>query len=279
MNHAKHSRHHLGLALGSLAAKECHALQAVLASSKNPHDLIHEARRCGRKLRSLLTALPPSPQVARIDQQLKQLIHGFSPLRDAQIVIRTAQRLASAHNLQITPALGEQLQQRSTALLEDAVKQDPGWMKRQDQAERIGQTINTLPWSSITPAMTKAMLRRSSKRVKKARRKALEQRTNEAFHRSRRRARWLRYQLEFLRKAGHDAGMKKKRIQRYGMRIKRLRSIIDRLGWRQDYQVFLQAIDQLPATDEVVQLRHALARTSATRTRRASPRIEPPAAQ
>lgn len=282
MNRTKHSKQHLGLALGSLAAKETHALQTVLASRQDPQTLIHDARRSCRKLRSLLgflAALPVTQQVAAIDQHLRQLIHGFADLRDAHMAARTAQRLIDIHSISMTPGLIDLLEQRSATLLEDAMQNDPGWMQRQHQAESIAKAIAALPWQKITPAMAKSALKHSTRRMKKARRRALAERSNEAFHRWRRRTRPLRYQLEFLRNAGRGAGIKKSRLHRYGMRIKRLRPIIDRLGWRQDFQTFLQMLDQLPATAEVIDLRKALARTSPPQRRQVPRGLRPPSAE
>lgn len=273
MNRARHSKQPLGATLGSLAAKEAGALQAVLASQQDPHALIHDARRHCRKLRSLLAllaALPVPRQVSALDQRLKRLIHGFADLRDAHMAPRTAQRLGHARHVNVTPALIELLERRSDSMLQAALRDDPDWMQRRRQAGHVARAIQVLPWPKITPAMARHALKHSTRRMKKARRRALAQRGSEDFHRWRRRARPLRYQLDLLRKAGQLGGIKKSRMHRYGVRIKRLRPIIDRLGWRQDCQTFLQTLDQLPATAEVLALRQAL---SSPQRRQAAPPV------
>ncbi|WP_229679226.1 CHAD domain-containing protein [Dyella caseinilytica] len=260
------------MALGALASRECRSLQRALARHNDHHGGIHDARRSCRRLRSLLAfmaaSLDPQP-TAKADKTLRQLTHSFSGLRDAHVAARTARRLAAAHASTITPVLIQQLEERSESLLADALEQDPAWKDRRSKAERIAKLIDALDWQAITPSLAKDALKHSVRRMKKARRVALEQREDEAFHLWRRRTRQLRYQLEFLRRTRHIAGMKKSYTRQYGSRIKQLSLIIDRLGWRQDFQVFLQTLDQLSASVEITALRTTLAKTS-SRTAKAS---------
>jgi CHAD domain-containing protein len=255
--------HHIGMALGTLASKESHSLQQALARHEDHHGGIHDARRSCRRLRSLLgfIATPANLQQAtKADKALRQLTHSFSELRDAHVAVRTARRLASSHASTIAPALIQQLEERSEALLKNALEQDPAWQRRRDKAKRIATLMDELDWRAIAPSIAKDTIKQSVKRMKKARRTATEQRTDEAFHRWRRRTRQLRYQLEFLRKARHIAGIKKSTPQQYSSRIRQLGLIIDRLGWRQDFQVFLQTLDQCPASPDIAAARSALAK-------------------
>jgi CHAD domain-containing protein len=271
----------MGAVLGALAAKECHALQQGLAARKGYHSGIHTVRRACRRLRSLLAFLETSrdhPPVVVLNKSLRQLTHSFSDLRDAHVAIRTAQLLAGSHSAMLTPTLIEQLENRSATLLGAALERDPAWRRRCSKAARIAKAVETLDWQAITPSTTRQVLKHSVKRMKKARRIALEQRTDSAFHRWRRRARQVRYQLEFLRKARRMAAMEKGHAQRYGARIRQLGLIIDRLGWRQDFQVFLATLDQLPASDEVSALRQALTRKSALLSKTAPARTKNEAA-
>jgi CHAD domain-containing protein len=249
----------IGTALGTLAVKECRSLLQGLAAHKGHHEGIHAARRASRRLRSVLAFVSDNELATGLDKALRQLAHGFSDLRDAHVVTRTARRLASSYEA-LTPAVIDRLENRSQVLLDAALEKDPDWQRRMRKAKRITAAIETLDWQAVTLPMAKDALRHSVKRMKKARRKALEQRTDTTFHRWRRRARQVRYQLDFLRKAYHVANTKK---ASYDKRIKQLGLIIDRLGWRQDFQVFLATLDSLPATAEVVALREALARKSA----------------
>jgi CHAD domain-containing protein len=270
MNQARRSDgHHIGSALASLAAKECRSLHESLAQEKDDHRGIHDARRACRRLRCLLPLLadlPVAEQAAAIDKKLRRLVHGLSDLRDAHVAFRTAQRLASTH-ASLTPSLIGLLEDHSATLLAAAQEQDSGWKHRRHQAARISEAIHALPWQTITPSATKAALKQSKKRMKKTCRKAREQRTSEASHRWRRRARQLRYQLQLLRKARLMTGMDKSCMQQYEARIKRLGLLTDRLGWRQDVQVFLHALDQLPASAEVTALRAELSGKTSTSPR------------
>jgi CHAD domain-containing protein len=263
----------IGVALGTLASREGRSLQQALARHDDYHGGIHDARRACRRLRSLLAFIAtPSglQQAAKADKALRQLTHSFSELRDAHVAVRTANRLAAAHASAIAPALIQQLEQRTQTLLESALEQDPAWQDRRHKAERTAKLIDALHWQAITPSIAKDTLKQSVKRMKKARRLSTEERTDSAFHRWRRRTRQLRYQLEFLRKARHIAGTKKTRTRQYDSRIRQLGLIVDRLGWRQDFQVFLQTLDQLPASTDIAAVRSVLAKTTIKRAKETS---------
>ncbi|QAU25312.1 CHAD domain-containing protein [Dyella sp. M7H15-1] len=255
----------IGTALGVLAGRECRLLQQALAARKGRHTGIHATRRACRRLRSLL-AFFQSPydqqQTTALDKLLRQLVHGFSDLRDAHVAIRTARLLANSHEATLTPALIDLLENRSKALLETALENDPEWRRRSRKAERITKALEALNWQAITLPIAKEALKRSVKRMKKTHHIVQQCRTNDAFHRWRRRARQVRYQLAFLGKAHRMAGTKKSDARRYDARIKRLDLIIDRLGWRQDFQIFLAMLDTLPPSEEVATLREELTRKS-----------------
>jgi CHAD domain-containing protein len=274
MNKAKHrSRLKIGSALAALATEECRSLQQALTERKELHEGIHDARRSCRRLRSLLSFLAPfgdTQQTEELDQALRQLVHGFADLRDAHMATHTARLLADSHATTLTPAVIDLLQTRARVVLEAALEQDPGWQERRSKAERIAAAVKALKWQNVTPSSAKKVLRHSVKRMKKARRTALEQRTDDAFHRWRRRARQVRYELQTLRKARRMTGIKKSYTHHYGTRIKQLGLITDRLGWRQDFQVFLATLEQLPPSPEVLALREALSKKS-TAIAKASP--------
>ena len=255
----------IGLALRAAAAKECKSLQRSLALKKQRHDNIHRARKSCRRLRSLLAFLAPQPtkQVTALDNALRQLLREFSVLRDAHIAKRTARLLASAHEARLTPALLGALQKHSIELLRDALKADPDWRRKRNKVERLTTRLQRLPWQDISPSRVKDVIDHSARRVKNARKKAMDERTPDGFHRWRRRARKLRYELELASKARRAAGMKNERSKRYAERAKKLVLVTDRLGWRQDFQVFLQMLDVLADTSvDAAALSHALKRKS-----------------
>jgi CHAD domain-containing protein len=254
----------IGPALKVLALQECRSLERSLAARKGRHERIHKIRKSSRHLRSLLALFKPlsNQRATALDKSLKQLLHSFSALRDAHVAAHTARLMATTHEA-VTPALLSALKHRSTTLLDEALEKDPDWHRRRTKVRRIVNAIEALPWQLVTPSMAKSVARRSTRRMKKVRKIALEQRTVTAMHHWRRRARQLRDQLEFLRKGRRMAGMKKRRTQQYGVRIKHLATLTDRLGWRQDFQVFLDALNRLPSSTEAVALRKAIQLRSA----------------
>jgi CHAD domain-containing protein len=264
MNDAKRNPASVGSALATLAVKECRPLERALAQRKGRQDGIHVARKSSRRLRSLITFLRSvsGRRTAALDKDLKQLAGGLSSLRDAHMAARTARLLATTHQAALTPSLLNALEDRSKALLKQALEKDPDWRRRRTKAHRIVTAMTRLPWQQIDAVEVIKVLKRSHRRVEKAKEKALEQRSMPAYHRWRRRARKLRYQLEFVHKIRRAMDMTKERAQQYDDCLKDLRLTIDQLGWRQDFDVFLKAVDQLPDSAEVVALREALRKKS-----------------
>lgn len=254
----------LGPALGALAARECRLLQRALAMRKKRQEGIHEARKSCRRLRSLLPLLPRDRPTDALDNRLKQLASSLAPMRDAYIATRTVHVLAGTQQNRFTPDIVRLFDDRSEAVLKDALKDDPNWHQRRTDAQRIAEAMSAMAWQGIRPSWTKKAVKRARRKVKRAHEKALEERTPAASHCWRKRARKLRYQLEFLRKARRLAGMKKERTKRYGEQAKQLSALTDQLGWRQDFQIFLDAVAQLPDAPDVQALRRELKSKSAS---------------
>jgi CHAD domain-containing protein len=250
----------LGSALQALANKECLVLEQALRSRKGRQDGIHDARKASRRLRSLLTFLPAMAdrRAALLDKRLKQLAGSFAAVRDAHMAAHTARLLATTHQAALTPSLLDALESRAKAMLKQALKKDPNWLARRVKAHRIAAATARLPWQHIKADEIEKALKRHIRRVKKARKKALAERTADAYHRWRRRARKLRYQLEWVHKVDGAMDIKKKRAKRYDERLKDLKLTIDQLGWRQDFTVFRSALEQLPASTDAIALRDSL---------------------
>ena len=259
MNKTKRdSRPDLGGALALLVARECRALLRALAMRKRRQEGIHAARKSCRRLRSLLPLLPPGQPSEAVDRGLRELAHGLAPLRDAHMAVQTAQVLAQAHAAWITPEVVRALAQNAEQILAGALSQDPHWRQRRAEARQLIAALQALAWPQIRPAPARKTLKRSRRRMRKARKQALALRSPVALHRWRRRARKLRYQLEFLRKARRMAGMKKRRTQKYGQRATQLSALTDQLGWRQDFQILLATVEQLPDSSAIRALRRKL---------------------
>ena len=248
----------VGPALKVLAAREGRTLQRALAMQKKRQEGIHQARKACRRLRSLLLLLAEQPTQA-LDRDLQKLAPGLAPLRDAHIAVRTAKLLATARSHLLTPAVIHALEDRCEGIVAHALEDDPQWRRRRTEARGIIARLGKLSWDGTPAPDAKKTLKRTKRKMKKAHKEALAERTPTALHRWRRRTRKLRYQLEFLRKARRMAGIKK----RYGKRIKQLTATTDQLGWRQDFQIFLDAVSQLPDTADVIALRRELKSKSA----------------
>lgn len=265
MNKSKQSSSlSLGPTLKVLVAGECRSLQRALGMRKDRQKGIHETRKSCRRLRCLLSFLPSKQPTDAIDQALRTMVHSFSPQRDAHIAARTAQLLATQHETWVTPEVIRALENHAGQVLEEALRDDPNWQRRRAEARRIIETLEVLPWQAIRSSAAEKTLTKATRKMEKAREQAEAERTPEASHRWRRRTRKLRYQLELLRKARRMAGMKKSTTKAYGEQAKHLSIATDQLGWRQDFQIFLQTVEQLPDSTDVRALRRMLKSKSAS---------------
>jgi CHAD domain-containing protein len=248
----------LGSALKAVVARDGRSLLRALAMRKDRQTGIHEARKACRRLRGLLSFLPSGETTDALDEALRTMVHSLAPQRDAYIATRTARLLAMQHEASLTPEVIDALDHHATHVLDEALQDDPNWQRRRVEARRIIDALQMLPWHAIDSSSAKRKLKKAARKMKKAHEQAKAERTPEAFHRWRRRARKLRYQLELLRKARRLAGMKKRKTKEYGERAKHLSHATDQLGWRQDFQIFLHAVQQLPDTSGVQALRETL---------------------
>ena len=247
-----------------LVAGECRSLQRALAMRKDRQKGIHEARKSCRRLRCLLPFLPSEQPTDVIDQALRTMVHSFSPQRDAHIAARTAQLLATQHETWVTPEVIQALENHAKQILQEALQDDPNWQHRRAEARQIIDSLEVMPWQAIRPSVAKKTLKKTTRKMEKTREQAEVERTPEASHRWRRRTRTLRYQLDLLRKARRMAGMKKSKTKAYGEQAKHLSAATDQLGWRQDFQMFLQTVEQLPDSTDMRVLRRTLKSKSAS---------------
>lgn len=258
MNKSRQHGPSLGSALKMLVAGDCRSLLRALAMRKDRQTGIHEARKACRRLRGLLSFLPSEQTTDALDEALRSIVHSFAPQRDAYIAARTARLLATQHETSLTPEVIDALDHHAAQELDEALHDDPNWQRRRADARRIIDALEVLPWQIVRSSSAKKTLKKTARKMKKAHEQAQTERTPEAFHRWRRRARKLRYQLELLRKARRLAGMKKRKTEKYGERAKHLGHTTDQLGWRQDFQIFLHAVEQLPDSSGVQALRRTL---------------------
>lgn len=252
----------------ALATDEAQALAAALAVAPGDPAGVHEARKSLRRLRSLLAlgrAALGAQAVDAIDEELRALAKGLSALRDGQVVQDTARRLAdetrdageAASWQALLPLLAREQQHR----LADALRDDPGFVRRQAQAHRQVEHLRQLPWHRLRRDDLRDALERTMRRQARAQAAALASGRVDDLHDWRRKSRRLRMQLNALRKlrmrpAAHG------RPPAFAPR--HIATLVDQLGALQDLALLQQALGALERTQ---------ARTipAATRRRLAAP--------
>ena len=234
-----------------LAAEDGRALAAALVMAPADPSGVHEARKCIRRLRSLLAlgrrALDKEA-VDAIDDELRALAKGLSALRDAQVVQDTAQTFVrdarrngeSASWKALLPLLAQRQQQ----VLAAALHEDPGFMQRQAQAHRQVDRMRQLPWQRLRATDLRQAVARTMQRQTRAQAIALASGSLEDLHAWRRRSRRLRMQLSALRKLrvhaqrGHDDAAT----------LRHIAELVDHLGVLQDLALLKQALDAMDRT-------------------------------
>lgn len=255
----------------ALAAGDARTLASALAIAPADPTGVHEARKSVRRLRSLLAlgrrALGKDA-VDAVDHELRALAKGLSTLRDGQVVQDTARQLArdaaDAEEAASWEALLPLLDARQQHRLADALREDPGFMRRQAQAHRLAEQLQQLPWQRLHPDDMRLRLARSMRRQARAQDVALASSRVDDLHDWRRRSRRLRMQVSALRKldvrvrrSDHDATAHLRHVAR----------LVDQLGALQDLALLRQSLDDLE---------HAQARATPAVARRPAPvRIQP----
>jgi hypothetical protein len=254
----------------ALASGDARALASALAIAPADPTGVHEARKSVRRLRSLLAlgrrALGKDA-VDAIDRELRVLAKDLSALRDGQVVQDTARQLAGdaadagerVNWEALLPLLAERQQHR----LADALREDPGFMRRQAQAHRQAERLQQLPWHRLHGNDLRDALGRSIRRQARAQATALASGSVDDLHAWRRRSRRLRMQLGALRKlhvrphTGHHV-----------TGVRHVARLVDQLGVLQDLALLSQALDALEHV-------HPRPRSAALRRARTPSPIQP----
>ena len=258
--------HALGTALRALALQEGQHLLRALGNTRSPHRGVHEARKAIRRWRSilLLGRKPFGEEGKVVDAALKQLATSLSALRDAHVVTETAASLRRRADEDVPrerwQRLHKQLTLRRNALLRTARTADPGFIARIEQATRIVQAEDALPWSSIDARVLRKALTRSLRRSKHARHTAeaagatLEQR--HTWRRSLRRLRMQWNAIKPLRHASDERVRSTIRSQLARLKdatpgISELSRAADQLGREQDMALLQYALGNLPRSPDI----------------------------
>ena len=189
----------LGLELAEVASRQAHEVRQALEKKRDRHLAVHAARKAIRRLRGTLALGRDvfGAEFAAIDRSLDRLADGLSALRDAQVVVETAAKLANTRHPYWKKISG-QLKHRRDFLLDAALRRDPDFSKRRVRISRIELAIADLPWTELTRKVVRNAVLHSFKRLEKAHAAARADGSSSSIHRWRKRVRRLRLQLETL---------------------------------------------------------------------------------
>lgn len=156
------------------------------------HTGVHEARKAMRRMRACLRlAFGAAPGDWRaIDRAIAGIARSLSDLRDAQARVERMRALLAASSdpsqrRLLRRALQRLLVQRQQALMQARSGGD-GLSQRQRELRLLVHTIDALPWSQVRVEEVQRALQVSNRRRTKARRTALRDGGQRAWHRWRR---------------------------------------------------------------------------------------------
>ncbi len=251
MKHASHTR--LVQALAGMGIDESKAIDRALASARDPHKGVHEARKAIRRLRALLSFGGKifGAEGERLDRALRALGRGLSRLRDAQVAVATMQTLARRDKAHADTWRGaiEALSARRAELLAQAMIVDPAFGRRRRRLAAVGKAIENLPWDALDDAAIADELERSRKRVDKAAKRSEDTGTAASVHRWRRRVRRLRMQLLALDTL-REGGIRIRGIRNEHAALKEQTKLADALGKQQDLHVLRTILRGMPGLPE-----------------------------
>jgi CHAD domain-containing protein len=226
----------LGAALQAEAVNEMERAARQLARpGEERHDGIHQARKSIRRARALLALGGPSfsatPSVRRLDAVLRSLCRGLSSLRDAD-ALRDA-LLHLSRDAVLGPIECERLCAFVAVLrarrLASALARDPDFGRRRARLAEAQTRLGRLPWHHVDEATVRTAHAASTKRLRKALKKARGKADTEAWHTLRRRLRRLRQQETALQRVMHEAGLATPGVA----------ALAERMGNAQDHALLL----------------------------------------
>lgn len=178
--------------------------QAHLArTGDDRHDGVHEARKCLRRTRAVLAmgAKPWQRSIAAVDLELRRICRGLSWVRDAQALVESLGRLHG------NPRITADIQRRSLVaatrrrddVLTLALQRDVDFGRRRRRIAKVDARLAALDWSAVDTETVRAALRRSERRLRRSRDKAMAKPGDNArWHTFRRRLRRWRQQITVL---------------------------------------------------------------------------------
>lgn len=196
-----------GPALRALALHELATARDQLARSGDArHEGVHQARKALRRSRAALALGRKrlGNRGKRVDADLARLCRGLSPLRDAQALVETMERLLSNAPEPLQSELPELIQQardRRDQRLSKALDRDPELEHRRTRIEALAGRLAKLDWARIDEHSVAAAVAHSERRLTTARERiALYPGEDARWHTLRRRLRRLHQQHNLLRR-------------------------------------------------------------------------------
>lgn len=235
----------LAESMQAAAHKECAAILRALASRRHIHVSIHGARRAIRRLRALLFLVQERLEdAAAIDRRLERLGDSLSALRDAHVMVDTAEGLAARGKTKQWAAAIHRLLRRRDGLVQRALARDPDFRRRRRVIERAARQLGDLAWHKLKAADVRQALERSCRRVAKAEARARTDPVPANLHRWRRRVRKLRMQMEALARIEPDLA-KDAAKESASKNAKALHKLSDQLGAFQDKQMLRNVLRRM----------------------------------
>ncbi|MBM4221976.1 MAG: CHAD domain-containing protein, partial [Gammaproteobacteria bacterium] len=196
-----------GLALKELALHELTAAREQLArSGSDRHEGVHQARKALRRIRAALALgrKPLGGRGKRLDADLASLCRGLSPLRDAEALVETLQRLVATAPETLRgelPELIRQARDRRDQRLGMVLDRDPGLKRRRARLKALAARLARLDWAQIDQQSVAAAVAHSERRLGSARERIVRHPgEDDRWHTLRRRLRRLHQQHNLLRR-------------------------------------------------------------------------------
>lgn len=264
MPHARPRRESLALAVRAAALACADEVQTQLErAGRGHHTGVHRARKALARLRALLSLLDAVPGAATgLELRVRGIARTFSRLRDAQAAHSMARRLIRAK-----PFIGHEawrpavdaLEAERDRLLEAALRTDPGFAARRARFVALRAAMEACEWDAVRRAHVELALRRSVRRVRRARKDVHAYPIRNARHRLRRRQRRLLLQIHLLRAIANDrryprAARQAHRLVARESNLRKHKRLVDTLGDERDLQLLRRALLRQTRTGTIERL-------------------------
>jgi len=265
MPHAKPRRDTLALTVRAAALACADEVETQLErAGRSHHTGVHRARKALTRLRALLSLLHTAPRPATdLELRARGIARIFSRLRDAQAAHSMARRLIrprqTAGREAWRPAI-DTLEAERDRLLETALSANPGFTAQREQITALRAAMETYEWNTVRRAHFEMALRRSARRVRRARKETCADPTQKTRHRLRRRLRRLLLQIHLLRTIAddkrhpHAARQARKLVMRESKQSRMHKRLVDTLGDERDLQLLRRALSRQTRVDATERL-------------------------